>query len=232
MVAPADNLLGIGVYSARDAARYARVPTATFSRWVLGTKTDLPVIDRNLASADPSLVTFVDFVQALSIRAIRTTEKVPLQKIREAIYYLRDKHGVEFPLARNHKLHWLRDDIHIEIVGSSLMKVTGKNRGQYEMKEVFEPHLKLLRFGSDGLADRYTVYERYDRESSHVCRIMMDPRVNFGQPVVEGTGMSYRAIADAFRAEGSVAGAADAFGIDPAAVETALAYEQEMATAA
>ena len=78
------DLLGIGVYTPREAAFYARVPTQTMQRWLWGGLNSesafTPEID------GPKLVSFRDFVTTLAIRSIRNSQQpVSLQKIRSAI---------------------------------------------------------------------------------------------------------------------------------------------------
>ncbi|MEZ6069441.1 MAG: hypothetical protein R3C10_04020 [Pirellulales bacterium] len=99
MIATAKDLIGKGIYSTTEAALYARVRRDTLRRWLFGGSSQKPVISRQVESpADNKVVTFLDFVQAMAIRAIRVQHDVPLQTIRKAHDRAVRDYGLEYPL--------------------------------------------------------------------------------------------------------------------------------------
>jgi hypothetical protein len=87
---------GNGLYTVKEAARYARTTTATVSRWVYGS----PAGDRVFPSvpADEKFISFVDFVQVLAVRNLRFHYGVSLQKIRDALDAAEKRIVIEYPL--------------------------------------------------------------------------------------------------------------------------------------
>ena len=73
------------------------------------------------------VVTFLDFVQALAIRAIRQHHHISLDKIRTAIDRAENEFKVQWPLARKHTIYLLGRDIQIVLeAGGHPVQVTGK----------------------------------------------------------------------------------------------------------
>src|SRR5690349_307789 len=92
--------LGVGIYTVAEAAFYARVHPTTLHRWLYGTADGEAVLRPEIE--DEKIVTFVDFVEALAVRAIRLEHKLSLSKIRQAVKVATDTYGVLHPLAREH----------------------------------------------------------------------------------------------------------------------------------
>ena len=129
MVVPVTTYLGIGMYTPAEAAMYARVSSRMMSRWVHGDKIGKAAIRAQIPVADDKTVTFLDFIQTLAIRAIREQkEKVPLQKIREAIE-LATAMGVPYPFARQHSTFLWDGEIQLDVAGQ-LIQASGRRRGQ------------------------------------------------------------------------------------------------------
>src|SRR5687768_6967785 len=141
MVAQARELLGLGLYTPAEAAMYARVPTSTVSRWIHGTTGGLPAVRAQVPASDEKVVTFLDFIQSLAIRAIRTTRKVPLNKIRETVERAHEQYGIEYPFARRHTTYLLGDEVLLDLRDFGLVQVTGKQANQLAMKKVVEIYL-------------------------------------------------------------------------------------------
>jgi uncharacterized protein (DUF433 family) len=219
MLATLDNMLGVGIYTPSEAAFYARLTTATLARWVHGDRTAAPVI-RPQKPGDPDrIVTFLDFVQALAIRAIRSEKKVPLQKIRDAIETARDTYGVEHPFAMPHMTYLLGKDILIEIPDrDDLVQISGRHRKQLVIRQVAELYMESLSFGHDRLAASYEAFAYKD------LKVVMDPQRKLGKPFLPKCGYTADALVNAYRAEGSPKDAADALGIDVADVNLAIRY--------
>jgi len=59
--------------------------------------------------------------------------------------------------------------------------------------------------------------------------VVLDPRRQFGQPIIENGGAQTSAIADAVKAEGSIEAVASWFEIDPDAVRQAVEFEIRLA---
>lgn len=221
------KLLGIGLYTTGEAARYARIPSAgMLSRWVHGAGRNDPVMRPQLQGDAEKTVTFLDFAQALAIRAVRLQEgrRISLQKIRNAIAWFEKKHSIEYPLARPHRIIVHGEELWIDLEGfptddsKGLFTLTTGHCGkdQTMIREVAELYLKDMDFHEGGLASNYTLYR------NNGSAIAMTPSVNFGQPML-ACGYSLDAVLDAYWNEGSTEAASRAYGIDRSDIELALA---------
>lgn len=221
MVTLVENVAsGRGLYTSKEAAFYARMPTVTMNRWLQGSRNGERVI-RPEAFGGPGehdkFLTFMDFVQALAIRAFRTC-KIPLQKIRTAVNNAADRYGVEHPFARSHVTFWDGTDIHIEISDGLLTQVTGKQIGQGSFKKIVEVYLRDLNFNDEGVADSYRAFSWNDAE------IMMNPKIRFGEPIVLSCGYTAQSLWQASITEGSIEAASRVYGVAVEEAEAAYRY--------
>ena len=219
VVNAAENPLTMGIYTPVQAARLARLHTRTLERWVDGNAHGEAVIDRQMPASESGVVSFVDFVQAMAIRAIRLERRLSLQKIRETIEHAREM-GISHPFARKHQTYLFADDVVIWLVEEDrLVEVTGKYKKQHLIRPIVELYLEDLGFDSTGLANRYDAMRDGD------TRIVLDPEVNFGAPTVFPCRYTVGALLDAVQGEGSPEAAAVAYGVAERVVKLALRYD-------
>lgn len=218
MVTATDRLLGVGLYSPREAARLARIPTSTVKRWMFGNRMGDRVINPQFSTDEGQYVTFHDFVQLLAVRAIRRDRKVPLQKIRETVDLAENEYGIRFPFARKHTTFLFGNDIQLK-VGGELIQASGNQKHQHAILQVAELYMEDLSFDTDGLADAYTIFQHRS------WKIVMDPDRSFGAPLVSSCSYPASVLVHAYHTEGSVRAAAEVFGVDPEEVEVALRFE-------
>lgn len=233
MIATAEQL-GIGLYTPKDAAFYARVPTQTLKRWVMGNKRGRPVVKREISDENDATITFLDFVQALAIRSIRTQfrKKVSLQKIREAADRASEKYGVEYPFARPHSTYVITagsnvGEVVLRLDNEQLVQATGSEKDQFLIGPIAELYLDRLTFDDES---KYAIEYR-PMQSERAGAILMNPHRRFGEPLVEECGYSARALWEAVIAEGGIDAAATAYGVKPEHVKLAYEYFDYLLTA-
>jgi hypothetical protein len=228
------NLLGIGIYSTDEAARYARVATRTMQRWVFGDASGDAVIQSQLSKSGDSekLVTFLDFVQVMAVRQVRIREKrFPLQKIRKACDTAARTYGFDYPLAaKEHRIYLFgpKDNLAAcemvilfdrgEASEDLYLQLTGKKAGNFVMAAIAEPFMNQLRFGDSDFAEEYVAWERDGRQ------ILMNPHRRLGEPFLPSCGYTAQALWEAYSAEGGVESAAKAYDVVPEDVELACEY--------
>ena len=231
MFAIADKI-GIGVYTPAEAAFYARVSTRVMARWIFGDKQGKPVIKRQLNDPSEKVVTFMDFIQTLAIREIRNRHRLPLPKIREGVEEATTRYNIEYPLARQHTIYLFSDqkgEAHGEIlirrpgdtdgIEEKYVQVTGRAKGNLMIPSVVELFLKDLRFDPEtGFASEYTPM------TDDGARIVLNPRLRFGEPVVYPGGYTAETLWHATNTEGGIQQAADAFGVSVGEVNLANKY--------
>lgn len=222
MVAQAQSadLLGLGVYTPQEAAFYARIPTKTINRWIWGSSKCDSAFTPEIEGQ--RLVSFRDFITALAIRAIRSSQKpVSLQKIRSAIQLAEEEYGVSHPLARQHSIYQFGEEIVINLPdheSSHYVQLTGKHKRNRLLKQIVEPFLLNVDYGQDGLASLFTPYRCGEYS------IELNPKIRFGEPLVSKTGYTARTLWEAFRDEGGLGEAARAYGVTEDAVHAACMY--------
>lgn len=232
MIATKDNI-GIGIYTPAEAAFYARVQTQMLNRWFFGSSQGDSVVATELQSGRD--VTFLDFVQALAIRNLRTRYKIPLPKIRQAYNIAREHFGVEFPFAMQHTTYLFSDQARLghgdlviripnrrsggepEELYAKYYQLSGRSAHNRVMREVVELYIEDLTFKA-GIASHFKAWQRDGGT------IAMDPRIRFGAPVVESCGYTAETLSEASVLEGGLDAAARAYGVERQDVALAVQY--------
>ena len=233
MIAKQKELIGLGLYTPGEAARFARIPSIGMtSRWAHGTRRHDPVIHPQLVEDPERLITFLDFTQLQAIRSIRNyDESISLQKIRAAIDHVESKYDLDYPLAREHKIILHGDDLWINVKGmlseddpDLFTQVTGRRgRDQQMIREIAQLYQRDMHYLESGLPGKFDLYR--SREGDRT--ITMDPKVRFGQPVLD-SGYSLDAILDAYRSEGGMEQASQALGISEGDIELAISCDDSL----
>jgi len=217
------QFLGKGVFTPAEAAFLARVRTQTMTRWMFGDMRGDPVIATEFSGENEKVVSFLDFVQALAIRAIRVRHNVPLQRIRQAYKEAQTRYKVEYPFATKHTTFLLGDSntIVIRLSDDDYRELAGPSKGNRMITQVVEPYLHDLRFEGN-LASEYCAWP--PRATDDAQRVIMNPKRSFGEPIVTTSGYTAQTLWEAYEVEGGTEAAAAAFGISPGEVELACEY--------
>jgi uncharacterized protein (DUF433 family) len=140
-----------------------------------------------LATGRGALLSFHDLVSLEGVRRFRE-EGVSLQRLRLLENALRELHpDPARPFAYN---LFFTDGatIWVELGGESgpnLVEAVGKRPNQYAWRPAIQTFAKEVRFGSGGEAVAWALSDRVE----------IDPKVQFGEPVVKGTRLPIRVIA-------------------------------------
>lgn len=226
----------IPTYSFSEASRCLQIPLETLRSWIRGRnyptnsgkKKFDPVIqlpDKNLP-----LLSFRNLIEAHVLDAIRYQHKVPLDNVRRAVKYLRERSGSRHPLAD----YWFQlkgVDLLIE-EGGLLVNVT--RQGQLVMKDIIQAYLTRVDRDPTGAALRlYPYLHRHPKELEHEPKlVLIDPRISFGKPVLVGVGVPTAVVADRHQAGESVIDLAKDYGCEAAEIEKAIQYEHGLQKAA
>lgn len=254
MIATATDMLGLGMYSPYEAARYLRSTRSRFNTWIYGTSRSKPVFEPQVRTfCHHKVVTFLDFAQALSIQDIRLNIGIPLQKIREAYQEAQQTYKIKFPFAVEHGIFVFGNlaSLHACVLGiyvpprgkrkkaksnetkkefvdrmadRMVVQLTGKKKGNLMIHQVVQQFSVKLRYSASGIADQYECF------AAHGHKIVMDPDVSFGQPYIEDIGYRAETLSDAARIEGSPERAAELYDVPVTAVNAAVEYMRELDT--
>jgi uncharacterized protein (DUF433 family) len=217
-------------YGVTEAAHYLGIPLATLRSWVCGRyypteggkRFFRPVIELP-SKAQPSL-SFFNLVEAHVLDAIRREHSIALGKVRTAIRYLQTQFHSKHPLAE-HRFQTDGVDLFVEKYGS-LIAVS--QAGQTAMKEVLQAYLQRIRHDDQGLAIQLFPFVRSRREATPE-RIVIDPAISFGRPVIAGTGIATSIVAERYKAGESVDELAEDYGLQRPDIEEALRCELSVA---
>ena len=237
MTQTAEQLIGVGLYSPFEAARYAQVRPQLVSQWLFGRQGEHPsdaVIDPQLGVTKERIVTFLDFVQILAVHRLRTEkDHLSLQKIRQAYQRARQEFDVLYPLATR--------DVRIGVFGppgrpdkqtificlkkksetevQQYFELSGREFGNQLIGEVVLTYSRFLEFDEKtDLARKYTIFKSDDGE------VTMDPEIRFGEPFIEATGYTAYTLFNAYQTEGTIERAASIYDVDPSQVRLAIEF--------
>lgn len=209
-------------YSVREVALYLDIPRSTLHAWLKGQRGFKAVIES--AASNPATLSFVNLVEAHVLASIRRTERVPLPKVRAAIRFVRQRLGVDRPLA-DQQFETDGVDLFVQRLGA-LVNVS--QEGQGVMREMVEAALRRISRDPTGMPIRLYPFTRpgqVARGTDDERLIVIDPEVSFGRPVLIGTGIPTAVIAERFTAGDTADELADDYGTTRDAVEEALRCE-------
>jgi uncharacterized protein (DUF433 family) len=235
------QVLEVPLYSVFEVSRYLQIPENTLRSWVSGRSYALrtgasrrsePVIE--LADPAKSRLSFSNLTEAHVLDALRRQYQVELPQIRRAVNYLREHFKTQHPLV-HHQM--LTDGKHLFVEAAGLKDVINASRhGQLAMRDLFGMHLKRVEWDKDGFVARLYPFTRSRRspaeEASQSRVVTMDPRVEFGRPILKVSAVPTAVIADRYKAGESIADLAEDYGEDPLNIEEAVRCELQPAKAA
>lgn len=225
---PAQDSLGVGLYSYADAARFIGGKPSELRRWLKGYESRRqgrpeahpPLWSSQWADSDIDGIGFRDLVE---LRFVRTFVAcgVPLNLIRRTIGELHERLGKEYPFtSTSFKTDGRR--IFMELLDESgdaaLIDVVKR---QDVMRKVIAPSLRDgIELGIDDRAERW-----FPLRASRA--VVFDPKRSFGQPILSESGVPTIAIVDAVHAEGGdERRVARLYDLPLAAVRKALTFER------
>ena len=210
-----------------EAAHHLRLPLSTVRSWVAGrpyetssgSKRFQPLIE--LPDRRQGLLSFRNLVELHVLSAIRRKHKVRLLEVRRAIAYLRQRLGVDHPLA-DQQMATDGRDLFVERYGKL---INASQEGQVAMKAVLADYLERIERDASGLAIR--LYPFSGRPAARA--IALDPRVKFGRPCLAGTGIATDVIVERFDAGDTIAQIAKDYRRPAGDIEEAIRFEKAAA---
>ncbi|WP_422192029.1 DUF433 domain-containing protein [Aquabacterium sp.] len=229
------QLLGTGLYPLHRASRLVGEDVRTVRRWLKGyswkhqdgRRSSEPLWPLQYA-ADDDLASeqVLGFKDLLELRTVARFVQcgVSLRVVRETIDVARQYLG-DYPL---HARRFVTDGrkIFLEAVeraGEEARMLDVRNR-QFAIESVIRPSLiEGIEYGADAQALRW--YPEPKRKL-----IVLDPALQFGEPIIADAGVPTDTLAAAFKAEqGDAQRVARLYRVTPQAVRAAVAFEQKLA---
>lgn len=235
------HVLELPLYGISEASRYLQIPENTLRSWVAGrayllraggTRRSEPIIE--LPESADNRLSFSNLTEAHVLDALRRQYRVELPQIRRAVTYLRQQFRTRHPLV-HHQM--LTDGKHLFVEAAGVADVINASReGQLAMRDLIGLHLQRVEWDEDGFIARlypFTRSQRAPAEDSGLPRVVtMDPRIEFGRPILKASAVPTAVIADRYKAGESVADLAEDYGEDRLNIEEAIRCELQTQKAA
>jgi len=223
------------MYPLERAARLVGADLRTVRRWLKGyswrygdgRRVSGPLWQLQYACddelGDEQVLGFQDLLELRTVARF-VAQGVSLRVIRATIDVARETLG-DYPL---HSRRFVTDGkrIFLEAVERAGQdpKLLDVRRRQFAMDAVIRPSLlEGIEYGPDASALRW-----YPMPKKRL--VVLDPQIQFGQPIVADAGVPTDALAAAFRAEGENAErVARLYRVKPQEVKAAVAFEQQLA---
>ncbi len=226
----ASELRSMPLYTAAEAARYLGLPVSTVRAWAFGQgyrykgqrKRFQSVIDT--ADRKARRLSFTNLVELLVLAAIRRKYRVSLAQVRKAVEYLGRAIPGPHPLAANLFLTD-RVDLFVDTFGD-LLNIS--RDGQRAMRELITSYLELVERDPKGIPVKlYLPLRNAPTRATSV--VVIDPRVAFGRPVIDGTGVRTDVIRGRFQAGDSCETLAHDYGLTHDQVQDVIRSELAVA---
>ena len=206
-------------YGFAEAARIARVRPATARRWIAGYSCRVEGGEPSAPPAEGS-ASFADLVEVAAIRGLLDCG-LSIRGIRAIVEHCRDRLQSERPLLS----HRFRPDgrdafTQLDGMGDELVSVL-RGKGNTAWDEVLGPFLGTVDY-EDEWVHRWW-------PGGRERRIVVDPRLAYGLPVVAGTGVRTEIIHERVEAGDSPEQIGRDFGVSRRAIEHALEFERSLA---
>lgn len=225
-----NDLREIPAYSIAEAAGYLRLPVSTLRAWLLGQryrtgnepKFFRPVIE--IADRKDRQLSFLNLVEAFVLAGIRRQHEIPLPKVRKAVDYLSRTFDSKRPLAEE-QFETDGIDLFVEKVGSL---IGATQEGQIQMREVIRDRLERVRRDPKGVPEKIVLFPaRSDKPRS--TDVVIDPRMSFGRPVLDGFGVRTAILAERFDAGEDIDALAQEYAAPGEAIQNAIRCERRVA---
>lgn len=216
-------------YSIARAAHYLHVSPSTLRSWVRGRtypKGDgienwPPVIKAE------RLLTFNNLTEAYVLRALRVDHGIRMARVREALDYAEKRFGIP-RLLLSEELQAVPGHVFLERFGQL---VNLSLSGQFAAKQLLEAVLKRVERNKTGLPGRMFPVASYDLQALKFApqRVLIDPAVSFGRPVLVSTGVRTSVVVGRIDAGEKPDEIAEDYGLEPEDIDAAIAQERAAA---
>lgn len=220
-------------YQPSEAARILNLPAATVKSWCFGQAYRAASGDKKLfkpvvrpADMHGKILSFANLCELHVLSVIRRHHRIPLQKVRDSVDYLRKQLGVDRPLI-DREFHTNGIDLFVRHA-SLLLNVSSE--GQEALRGDFEQALARIERDNSGTPVRLFPFSRNSGSGiTQPKSVVIDPRLAFGRPILTRAAIPTQIIVDRFRAGDSLREMAKDYRVGEKEIEEALRFEQRRA---
>lgn len=209
-------LVGIGAYSPPEAARILKIHINTLRKWIGGEADREPVITRRFT--EEGFLTFTELMELQFIQLFRA-ENVSMHVIRKTAAVASDRYGTDYPFSMK------RFDTDGKTIFATLKKeetdeefVEDLTSGQLVFQRIIRPFFKKLGYNQSNEPCEFWPLSKRGR-------VVLNPRVHFGQPVDYETSVPVDVLWNAVRLEEDLNRVAKWYDVPLAAVKAAVKFQ-------
>jgi uncharacterized protein (DUF433 family) len=215
------DLRELPAYTVTEAAGYLRLPSSTLRAWALGQQNFRPVIE--IADPRGPKLSFLNLVEAFVLSGVRRDHNIPLSKVRQAVEYLRHTFGTRRPLAEE-RFETDGMNLFVERFGAL---IGASQQGQLQLREVIRDRLQRVLRDPQGIPEKIILFPA--PAAANKGDVVIDPRLSFGRPVLDGSGVRTSILAERFMAGEDIGDLARDYGVAPQTIQNAIRCEQRIA---
>lgn len=216
---------GVGLYTVPLAARLLNEKPRIVKSWVDGYPNShaSPIIVRQIPHlGGKTVLGFLDLVEARFIKHFFDLGLSP-QSIRKVATKLREQHKEDHPFATNNRFRTDGRKIFLEVAETEEeRRILDIMTDNFVMAAVIERSLFDAILYADDLAYRWKPFK-------NAPKIVLDPKISFGRPVIEGRWVPTHTIYRSFIVDGDIPLTADEYGLDEDDVRQAVDFERSLA---
>jgi uncharacterized protein (DUF433 family) len=213
-------------YGIPEAAHYLGISESTLRSWVYGRlyPTRSGLIKKTTAIIHPAdakngILSFYNLVEAHVLLFQRQVYGVQLPAVRTAIEHVRATLGLERPLIHQ-EFYTDGRDLFINELERKVI-INASKRGQLGIWQILSLYVKRIDWDTEGLAAKLFPVRASQMDGP---RIVIDPKISFGRPVVKGTGITASVLWHRKRLGEGIDDISKDYGLDRSAVEEAISY--------
>jgi len=162
----------------------------------------------------------MNLVEAHVLDALCREHEVPLQTVRKALASLARRVPPPHPLAAQ---RFETDGVNLFVQYFGAL-VNISQDGQLAMRALLQAYLRRVERDAHGIVARLYPFTRRG-DPNEPRRVVIDPRISFGRPVLAGTGIPTAMLAERYKAGESVDELAKDYGRDRLEIEEAIRCE-------
>ncbi|MGY6531834.1 hypothetical protein [Glycocaulis sp.] len=218
------NAVTGGIYTVPQAARLLAAKPEKVRSWIeaYSSSNARPILERDLPRvAGKTVLSFLDLVESAFVRHFLALGYSP-QTIRSVAVELRQRHGTDHPFAMEKRFKADGKSIFEEVVADDgERRLVNLMNDNFEIVPIIQRSLFDQVFYVNDIAHRWMPLAGHER-------IVVDPKIALGQPVVRDVWVPTERLAKAYMFEGSAEAAADEWGVAVEDVFAAVQFEQEL----
>lgn len=208
---PNSPKLGEGIFLTKDIANILNLPYSKVRRGMSEFWEDYTFGEKGNKAVN--FYTLIEFYTFYQLRK----EGISSQMIKKAHQQIAKELGTPYPFARN--IHTNGKEIWYEFL-EDIVNADGKQ--QISIKPILIPFLTKIEFNKEDIADKYFPLAKSKK-------VVVDPKYQFGQPIITGTGIKVETIGKLYSGGESQKNLAEMYNLDSSQVKDAISYYKQSA---